>query len=132
MNYYVAVLKKYAVFTGRAGRAEYWYFVLFNIIIMAVLNVLTTSMKDVAGLGMLFSLVASLYSLAVLIPSIAVAVRRLHDTSKSGWLLLLCLIPVIGWIVLLVFMIMDSTPGANAYGPNPKGSASPIPAAPVK
>jgi uncharacterized membrane protein YhaH (DUF805 family) len=120
MNWYIDVLKKYAVFTGRAQRAEYWYFALFNLLIMIALTVIDSLLgtyNPAAGLG-LFS---GIYALAVLLPAIGVAIRRLHDTSRTGWWVLLALIPVIGPIVLIVFFVMDSTPGENQYGPNPKG-----------
>jgi len=120
MNWYIEVLKKYAVFTGRAQRAEYWYFALFNLLIMIALTVVDSLLgtyNPAAGLG-LFS---GIYALAVLLPGIGVAIRRLHDTSRTGWWVLLALIPVIGPIVLIIFFIMDSTPGENQYGPNPKG-----------
>lgn len=108
MNWYLEVLKKYAVFEGRARRKEYWFFFLFNITISIVL--------ELVGI-MALQLV---YGLGVLIPSIAVSVRRLHDIGKSGWLLLIGLIPLIGFIVLIVFAVKDSQPGDNEYGPNPK------------
>lgn len=115
MNYYLSVLKKYAVFSGRSQRAEYWYFVLFNLIISIVLGIISTVVGDDSGiLGML-------YSLALLIPGIAVGVRRLHDIGKSGWMLLIGLIPLIGGIWLIVLLATDSKPGNNKYGPNPKG-----------
>lgn len=120
MNWYLAVLKKYAVFGGRAQRAEYWFFFLFNIIISIVLTVLDGmlgTMNAEAGLGLL----SGLYTLAVLIPGIAVTIRRLHDTGRSGWWILIAFVPFIGALVLLVFMILDSQPGSNEYGPNPKG-----------
>lgn len=113
MNYYLAVLKKYFVFSGRAQRAEYWYFVLFNIIVSAILNYVDSVLKDGA-------IISSLYGLAVLIPSLAVGIRRLHDVGKSAWMLLIALIPIIGWIWLLVLMCIDSNVGDNKYGPNPK------------
>jgi uncharacterized membrane protein YhaH (DUF805 family) len=113
MNWYLAVLKKYAVFSGRARRKEYWLFVLFNLIITFVLGF-------VEGLAGGPGFVSILYSLAVFIPGIAVSVRRLHDTGRSGWWLLIGLIPLIGAIVLLVFVIQDGKPGQNQYGANPK------------
>jgi uncharacterized membrane protein YhaH (DUF805 family) len=119
MDWYLQVLKKYTVFTGRARRKEYWFFVLFNIIVSAALNIVdyfTGTYSSAYGMGLL----GGLYSLAVLLPAIAVAIRRLHDTGRSGWWLLLSLVPVIGWIVLLVFMVLDSQPGDNQYGPSPK------------
>lgn len=115
MNYYLLVLKKYAVFSGRAQRAEYWYFTLFNIIIGIVLGIVSAVIGDDTGI------LGLLYSLAVLIPGIAVFVRRLHDTNHSGWWFFIALVPLIGVIVLLIFMVNDSQPGQNQYGPNPKG-----------
>ena len=119
MSWYLEVLKKYAVFNGRARRKEYWYFVLFNIIISIVLTGIdgvTGSLSAQTGMGLL----SGIYSLAILIPSIAVSVRRLHDTDRSGWWLLIVLVPLIGAIVLLVFAVQDSKPGANQFGENPK------------
>ncbi len=123
MNWYLGVLKKYAVFSGRARRKEYWMFFLFNLIISIILlaiDKMTGSFSETTGIGIL----ESIYSLAVIIPSIAVAVRRLHDTDRSGWWLLIALIPLIGAIVLLVFMVQDGKPGQNRYGPNPKEASS--------
>jgi len=118
MNYYVTVLKNYAVFSGRARRAEYWYFVLFNIIINILLAIFSNVIGDNIGI------LGLLYALAVLIPAIAVGVRRLHDTNRSGWWLLISLIPLIGAIVIIVLMALDSHPGENQYGANPKGIAA--------
>jgi uncharacterized membrane protein YhaH (DUF805 family) len=121
MNWYIGVWKKFAVFEGRAARTEYWMFFLFNIligIVLAVADLATGTFSEETGLGLL----GGLYSLAVLIPSIAVTVRRLHDTGRSGWWVLVGLIPLLGVLVLLVFMVLDSEPGENAYGPNPKGA----------
>jgi len=119
MNWYLDVLKKYAVFGGRARRKEYWYFVLFNILIsvlLGIIDIVTGSFSPEAGLGLL----SGLYALAILIPGIAVSVRRLHDSGKSGWWLLIGIVPLVGAIVLLVFMVQDSLPGENQYGLNPK------------
>ena len=119
MSWFIMALKKYATFSGRARRKEYWFFVLFYVlisIVAAVIDVMTGSFDSTMGMGMLGLLVA----LALLIPSLAVAVRRLHDTDRSGWWVLLCLIPLIGGIWLLVLLCLDSTPGENQYGPNPK------------
>lgn len=121
MNYYIEVLKKYAEFSGRARRKEYWFFYLFNIIaslILMFIDTLTNTFNPDIGIGTL----GFIYGIAVIIPSIAVSIRRLHDTSRSGWWLLLLLIPLIGAIVVLIFMVLDSTPGDNEYGPNPKHS----------
>ncbi|MHB2022464.1 MAG: DUF805 domain-containing protein [Mycobacteriales bacterium] len=108
------VLGKYADFSGRASRAEYWYWTLAVFLGYFLAIVLTSIARP-------FLLLALLYYLGIIIPSLAVAVRRLHDTGRSGWFLLLGLVPLFGSIVLLVFTVMDSTPGANRYGPNPKG-----------
>lgn len=121
MSWYLEVLKKYADFGGRARRKEYWLFTLFNVLISIVLTILDGflgTMSSESGFG----LVSGLYSLAVLLPSLGVAVRRLHDTDHSGWWLFIALVPCVGAIVLLIFMVRDSTPGANEYGPNPKGA----------
>src|SRR6185503_4314657 len=117
MNWYLDVLKKYAVFSGRARRKEYWMFFLFNVIIAVVLGILE---------GMVGSpgIVGVVYSLAVLLPGIGVTVRRLHDTGRTGWWILIAFIPLIGAIVLLVFMVLDSQAGDNEYGPNPKAGAA--------
>ncbi len=105
----LVVLERYAQFEGRAGRAEYWWFVLADFILIFVLSVLTR----VAGV---FSLLYFLAAVAVFVPSLAVAIRRLHDTSRSGWFLLVGLIPFVGWIILIVFLATDSTQGSNEYG----------------
>ena len=123
MNWYLHVLKNYATFSGRARRKEYWMFYLISALISIVLTLLdillgTYSVEYEAGL---FS---GLYSLLILIPSIAVVVRRLHDTDRSGWWILISLIPLIGVIVLFVFMCLDSQPGTNRFGVNPKEAAS--------
>lgn len=119
MNWYLEVLKKYAVFTGRARRKEYWYFFLFNFIASFLLSIIDGVIGNFdSGTGV--GLMSGLYSLAVLVPGIAVSVRRLHDISRSGWWLLIGLIPIIGAIVLLIFMVQDSKPGENQFGPNPK------------
>lgn len=117
MNWYIEVLKKYAVFDGRAHRSEYWMFVLFNVIITIVLG-LIDRLLGISGV------LSGIYGLAVLIPGIAVSIRRLHDTNRSGWWLLISLVPVIGTIVLIVFMVQDSQPGTNQYGPNPKAATA--------
>ena len=120
MNWYLGVLKKYAVFSGRAQRAEYWYFVLFNTIvsiILMVLDVMLGTFDPRSVLGVL----SGIYALAVFIPSLAVSVRRLHDIGKSGWWLLIGLIPLIGPILLIVWFATDSKED-NQYGKNPKAN----------
>ena len=124
MNWFMTVLRKYAVFEGRARRREYWFFVLFYILISVVLAVVDRMLglyNETYGMGAL----GALFCLGVLIPSIAVGVRRLHDTGRSGWWLLIGFIPLIGMIVLIVFFVLDSQPGTNAYGPNPKEAPAP-------
>jgi uncharacterized membrane protein YhaH (DUF805 family) len=109
----LVVFERYAVFEGRAGRAEYWWFFLANLIISFVLQAL-------AGASDALLILAVVYSLAVLIPGLAVAVRRLHDTNKSGWWILISLVPFVGVIVLIVFLATDGDQGANQYGnPDP-------------
>jgi len=121
MNWYLKVLKEhYADFNGRARRKEYWMFVLFNFIISVVISIIFTGLAFAAESPALAS-IAYVYSLAVLIPGIAVSVRRLHDIGKSGWFLLIALIPLVGPIWLLVLQCTDSVNGENQWGENPKG-----------
>ena len=122
MSWYLAALKKYAVFSGRARRKEYWMFVLFYLIFTIVLSVI----DSILGIGEEGGgLLSGLFVLAMLIPSLAVTFRRLHDTDRSGWWLLIGFVPLIGSIVILVFMIQDSQPGENRYGTNPKATEAP-------
>lgn len=123
MNWYLEVLKKYAVFSGRARRKEYWFFALFNIIFtiaIAIIDGMVGTFDPETGMGM----IGLIYALAVLLPSIAVTVRRLHDIGKSGWWMLIALIPLLGIIILLIFAVMDSKPEENQYGINPKAEAA--------
>ena len=112
MNYYLAVLKKYAVFSGRSRRKEFWMFTLIS----AVINTLLMYIDSFLGTNMILQ---TIYALAIFIPSIALLIRRLHDTNKSGWWILLFL-TVIGGIVVFIFTVLDSDSGTNKYGPNPK------------
>ena len=119
MSWYLEALKKYAVFSGRSRRMEYWYFVLFNLVVYIVLSLidgLLGTFNIVQGVGLL----SGIYSLAVLIPTLALWVRRLHDIDRTGWWVLINLIPLVGTIVLLVFALTPGTPGSNQYGPDPK------------
>jgi len=123
MDWYLEVMRKYAVFSGRARRKEYWMFQLVNIIIFAavfaaVIPPLFAHRRSPASLLLL--LFAFVYALATIIPGLAVSVRRLHDINFSGWWILLAFVPS-GGLILLVFHVLDSTPGTNRYGPNPKG-----------
>jgi len=119
MNWYLKVLKNYATFSGRARRKEYWMFALFNIIFSLVVvlldNVFGTAIEEL-GYGLFFIL----YNFAVIIPSMAVLVRRLHDIGKSGSMFFVALIPLVGPIWLLALLTRDSDPGENGYGLNPK------------
>jgi uncharacterized membrane protein YhaH (DUF805 family) len=108
-DYHVSVFKKYAEFTGRTGREEFWYFVLGYFLIMVAL--------DILGLE---NSIGSLYFLAAFVPSLAVSVRRLHDIKKSGWMMLINLIPIIGWIWFIVLMAQEGDKTENIYGPVPK------------
>ncbi len=113
MNWYVKVLKQYADFNGRARRQEYWMFVLFNIIFSIVAGAIDAAIGSGGAIG-------GLYGLAVLIPGLAVSVRRLHDIGKSGWMLLVVLIPVIGAIWLIILFATEGAHGSNEYGADPK------------
>lgn len=117
-----SVLGKYADFSGRARRSEYWYWTLALVIAYVVLVIL-------AALAKPFLFLAVIFYLAILVPSIAVAVRRLHDGNRSGWWFLLGFVPF-GGIVLLVWFVMEGTAGPNQYGPDPKGAAGPAYGAP--
>jgi len=108
----VVVLERFAQFVGRAGRAEFWWFALANFIASLILNLLGRASGIFVVLGLI-------YSLGVLVPSIAVGIRRLHDTTKSGWWLLIGLVPLVGFIVLIVFFATQGNPGPNQYGPPP-------------
>ena len=124
MNWFTDVLtKKYAQFDGRARRQEFWMFTLISFLISFGLAIV----DSVAGLtkmaGGSISPLQTLYALGVLVPSVAVAIRRLHDIGKPGWWILIGLVPCIGAIVLIVFYAQDSQPGSNEYGPNPKGDS---------
>ena len=119
MSWFFGVYKKYAVFSGRARRKEFWFFYLFVMIayiLLAIVDGISGTLDPMTGLG-LFS---GIFALGSTIPAIAVSVRRLHDTDRSGWWLLLGLIPLIGGIVLYVFLCLDSSPGQNRFGANPK------------
>ena len=112
MSWFMQALSNYAAFEGRARRKEYWYFTLFFIIASVVAGVV----DGLIGLPILSILVF----LGLILPSISVGVRRLHDTGRSGWWYLLSFIPLIGAIILIIFFVMDSKPETNIYGPNPK------------
>lgn len=122
MEWMLMPLRRYAEFSGRSRRKEYWMFVLGYVIVAVVLNIV----EGILGLtGMVgpYGPLTALFMLAILVPSIAVGIRRLHDTNRSGWWLLLGLVPLIGAIVLIIFFVSDGTSGDNQYGPDPKGTA---------
>lgn len=121
MEWYLQALRRYAEFGGRSRRKEYWFFVLFNVLISIALGIFDNVIGTVNDMGSGFF--SGLYSLGVFIPSIAVAIRRLHDTGRVGWWLLIALIPLIGAIVLIVFFVQDSESGPNDWGPSPKGAS---------
>jgi uncharacterized membrane protein YhaH (DUF805 family) len=114
MHWYTDVIKQYAVFDGRAGRPEFWWFTLVNAIIEALIYGVAVS----AGSNALF-LVAYAYGLAVFLPSLGVGIRRLHDTNRSGWWILISIVPFVGWIVLIILYALASDPGPNRYGAGP-------------
>jgi uncharacterized membrane protein YhaH (DUF805 family) len=124
-----SVFQNYATFDGRASRSEFWWFILFSFIVSAVLGIIdgalfgyTTEMDTADGVTIdiqSFGILAPIWSLAVLVPTLAVGARRLHDTGRSGWWQLLFLIPLIGAIVLIVWFATRGTPGTNAYGAEP-------------
>lgn len=122
INWYKKVLNQYADFEGRARRTEYWMFTLVNMLIMLPLYIIgfigmtsESSLLSTVGFGLYM-----LYGFAVLVPSLAVGVRRLHDTGKSGWMLLVSIIPIIGFFWLLFLLISEGDRGDNQYGPDPK------------
>jgi uncharacterized membrane protein YhaH (DUF805 family) len=114
MEWYLTVLRdNYFNFSGRARRSEYWYYILFNIIAIAILALLVFASEELMFL-------LGLYIIAVIIPTLAVAVRRLHDQNKSGWYFLVRFIPIIGTIWLLILFCTEGTRGPNRYGADPK------------
>jgi uncharacterized membrane protein YhaH (DUF805 family) len=123
MNWYLAVIRKYATFSGRAGRKEYWMFVLF-FIIFAIVAMVLDNILGIAIKNVRYGPIYILYVLAFLLPGLAVSVRRLHDVGWSGWYLLLSFIPIVGAIILIVKYCTEGTPGTNQYGANPKENTS--------
>ncbi|NIJ50889.1 DUF805 domain-containing protein [Dyadobacter arcticus] len=123
MDWYLKVIRQYAVFNGRARRQEYWMFVLFNLI-FAVAAIFLDNMFGITMDGIGYGPIYGLYILAVFIPGLAVAVRRLHDINKSGFMMFLALIPILGAIWLIVLMAQEGNVGPNQYGADPKTVAS--------
>ena len=114
--------ENYCNFEGRAPRSEYWWFALFAVLLGIVTSIIDGILGTVTSNGI--GLISSIASLALIIPSIAVAVRRLHDTDRSGWFYLLNFIPIIGWIVLIIFFVQQGTNGRNRFGDDPLRPAS--------
>lgn len=115
MEWYLKCIKQhYFDFNGRARRKEYWMFTLVNVVISIALSVILGLISEN------LALLANLYSLAVLLPALGVTARRLHDIGKSGWWMLIALVPILGGLYLLFLLVQDSVPETNAYGPNPK------------
>jgi uncharacterized membrane protein YhaH (DUF805 family) len=120
MNFGEAIksgFSNYANFQGRARRSGYWYWYLFTALVSLAFSILSSGKSD-----NFFGILGGLVSLALFLPGLAYAVRRLHDTNRSGWRVLFVLIPLVGWIFLLVWMVADSEPGDNRFGANPKGA----------
>lgn len=120
-NFKNVLTNHYSDFSGRARRSEYWWFALVNFGLLVSIAIVAAILKSIAGaLGAIGSLAYIVVVLGTIIPGIAVGIRRLHDTGKSGWFMLISLVPIVGGIILLVFMFTDSQQGANQYGPSPK------------
>lgn len=115
-----SVFSKYATFSGRARRSEFWYWVLFVVLLSVVASVLDSVLKLKVVEGSPYGWITLIVSLALIIPGIAVTVRRLHDTDRSGWWYLLTFVCGIGALIVLVFCFIDGTPGPNKYGDSPK------------
>ncbi len=120
MNWYLKVLRQWSDFKGRARRKEYWMFALFNIIFLIIAAILDNVFGLTFSREIPYGYIYLLYALIVIVPGLAVSVRRLHDISKSGWWYLIAFIPLIGAIWLLVLFVSDGTPGENQWGMNPK------------
>ncbi|QXP53529.1 DUF805 domain-containing protein [Cellulophaga sp. HaHa_2_95] len=118
MKWYLDALKKYAQFDGRSRRQEYWMFRLFSVLFMFASLFIDGIISYLADFPLF--LVTTLYCLAIIIPSIAITIRRLHDTNNSGWMIFVALIPFVGGIWLLVLEVTEGTHGTNNYGEDPK------------
>ena len=120
MDWMILPIKRYADFSGRSQRKEYWMFTLGVIIAEVVIMTVEAILGINRMVGGLYGPILTLFLVALIIPSLAVSIRRLHDLDKSGWFLLLALIPLIGSIILLVFFCTNGTSGPNRFGPDPK------------
>ena len=119
MDWYLNVLKNYVGFSGRARRKEYWMFVLFNVI-FAVVAMILDNVLGLASKELGYGPIYGIYALVMILPSLAVAARRLHDIGKSGWWLLIALIPIVGAIMLIIWDVREGERGDNRFGPDPK------------
>ena len=119
MNWFLMALKKYADFKGRSQRSEYWFFFLFYVLIMVALSIVGAVLGESGS--MISGILIGIFVLGTIVPMIAVTVRRLHDTDRSGWFFLVTFIPAVGSFILLYFCVLDSQAGTNRFGPNPKG-----------
>ena len=132
LQWMILPYRRYFDFSGRSRRKEYWMFTLFNILVSIAIDLAFGSptyeragfyvgfSTELSGIG---GTLQNIFGLVSFIPGLAVAVRRLHDQDRSGWLLLLVFIPILGWFALLVFMLLDGTRGRNRFGPDPKNPA---------
>jgi len=129
MEWMILPYRRYAEFSGRSRRKEYWMFALFQLLVSIAIGAVFGRPSYVMGDGMMAGgmlvqgtggMIQNLFALVSLVPSLAVTVRRLHDQDRSGWLLLLVLVPILGWFALFVFMCLEGTRGTNRYGPDPK------------
>lgn len=124
MEWMLLPLKRYADFSGRSRRKEYWMFVLGIFIAAILLSIIESAMGMAGMIGGAYGPLTALFFLAILVPSIAVQVRRFHDQDKSGWFVLLALIPLLGSIAVFIFMCLSGTRGPNRFGPDPKDPTS--------
>lgn len=120
MEWMLMPLKRYADFSGRSRRKEYWMFYLMIILVYIVLALIGSALGE-----QVTAILIGIFALGIIIPAIAVQVRRFHDQDKSGWFVLLGLIPFVGGLIVLVFMCLEGTRGPNQYGPDPKGAVDP-------
>lgn len=120
MEWATLPLKRYAEFTGRSRRKEYWMFFLLVIVVALVIGIVE-GVLGLAGMVGPYGPLSALFLLAILVPSISVGIRRLHDTDRSGWWILIAFVPIVGSLILLVFYVLEGTRGPNQYGPDPKG-----------
>lgn len=119
-SYFIDVIRnKYAAFNGRARRSEYWFFVLFKWLIICSIAIISNSQGEDTLMAQVGTGIFMVFYCALIIPSLAVSVRRLHDSGKSGWFILLNVIPLFGGLILLIFYFMDSDEGTNMYGKDP-------------